>query len=158
MAGEYNLTNTILKRFLGKIKVSCECWEWLASKDKDNYGFFKCFGKQRKAHRISFWIFISKFDLDDSDIMICHHCDNPKCVRPDHLFLGNHLLNVEDQKSKGRTLKGRKNGQAKLYPNQVLEIRKRYSDGESQQSIGNVYNVSQVQISRIILNRNWLEV
>jgi len=81
------------------------CWTWNLSRDKDGYGFFWWKNKQLRAHKFS-WT-ISNGEIP-TGMMVCHKCDNPSCVRPDHLFLGTGKDNIQDCLRKGRGLQGRK--------------------------------------------------
>jgi hypothetical protein len=75
------------------------CHEWCAGRDKDGYGVFTAWGRPQRAHRVA-WI-LNRGSIPEG-MLVCHHCDNPPCVNPDHLFLGTHLDNVSDCKEKGR--------------------------------------------------------
>ncbi len=76
------------------------CWTWMAFVEHTGYGVFKIkFSDNAKAHRFS-W-FILNGEIPDG-MLVLHHCDNPKCVNPSHLFLGDHSDNQRDKISKGR--------------------------------------------------------
>ena len=75
------------------------CWVWTGGRDVNGYGNFSVRGKPSKAHRFSFEIHTGIIPTSE---MVCHHCDNPPCVNPDHLFLGNALTNNWDGFAKGR--------------------------------------------------------
>lgn len=83
---------------------------------------------------------------------VCHHCDNPNCVRPDHLFVGNALDNVADMIAKGRA---NHSGPAKLTRADAQSIRLRHASGETRKGLANAYGVSRSQIGRIVLGANW---
>lgn len=102
-------TEKRVNRFWSKVDKSGECWIWMGSFNENGYGQYgmgqveygKMFNKNFLASRYSFeatYGFINK-------LFCCHHCDNPKCVRPDHLFLGTQSDNMQDAKSKGRLKK-----------------------------------------------------
>ena len=103
-----------------------DCWVWIGRKDAKGYGVAKLHNTPVKAHRLSL------FGADDinNPLFACHHCDNPLCVRPDHLFAGEAIDNVRDMFAKGRAYGGPRNGQQrspnpnrKLTDEQVREIR-----------------------------------
>lgn len=102
------------KRFWSKVNKTDYCWEWTASLllNTCGYGQFKVgsmLDNSRKtvsAHRTSYELC---YGAIPRGMLVCHKCDNPKCVRPDHLFLGTHQDNSTDMCLKGRSLKGVKN-------------------------------------------------
>lgn len=76
-----------------------ECWLWIAHKIPSGYGQFNAMGKIMRAHRVS-WIL--KNGPIPPEKVICHKCDNPSCVNPNHLFLGTLKDNSRDMIKKGR--------------------------------------------------------
>jgi HNH endonuclease len=101
----FNSSN--IRRFLDKVEIKENgCIEWIAGRDVAGYGVFsvrKDIGEYKayKAHR--FALELSLGQILSSDIFACHHCDNPGCVSPDHLFPGTNRDNVDDMLSKGRS-------------------------------------------------------
>lgn len=82
-----------------KIQDIHECWIWLASsRNKDGYGNIKIKGKTNYSHRVAYELFYNTKIPDN--LLVCHSCDNPKCVNPNHLFLGSAALNNYDKKIK----------------------------------------------------------
>lgn len=147
-----------IRRFWSKVEIVDDknsCWNWNAGCFSDGYGAFYLAGKTRKAQRIS-WI-LSHGQL--GELCVLHKCDNPKCVRPDHLFLGTNVDNMRDKVSKNRTCCGEQHGGSKLSERQVTEIRKKYSNGEyTQVELGNLFKVSNVLISLIVNRKAWKHV
>jgi hypothetical protein len=76
------------------------CWNWIGCRDQRGYGIRRFRGKARKVHRISAHLYLGM--NIDSVLCVCHHCDNPSCFNPKHLFLGTMLDNVTDCRLKGR--------------------------------------------------------
>ena len=91
---------TIDDRFWEKVRKTRGCWYWTASTDPLGYGFFHVSGRKKvRAHRVA-------WELTNGPIpqgmLVCHTCDHPSCVRPDHLFLGTNDDNLKDMARKGR--------------------------------------------------------
>ena len=85
--------------FMRWFQPSDGCWEWQGAIDRDGYGIFSYSGKTHRAARVA-------LEIDGRALvgrqMACHHCDNPRCVRPDHLFAGTNQDNMKDMVRKGR--------------------------------------------------------
>lgn len=87
-------------RFWDKVLIGDECWVWQAGiKPHNGYGAFSLNGREMVAHRVA-WL-LCHGEIPDG-LRVLHHCDNPPCVRPDHLFLGTQKDNVLDAVAKGR--------------------------------------------------------
>jgi hypothetical protein len=131
------------------------CWNWVKYLDPAGYGRFCLNGKIVLAHRFSYEIHFEKLP---SWIYACHHCDNPPCVNPWHLFAGTHLDNIRDMIAKGRQVKhykgpsGEKARTAKLTDEVVLLIR---ADNRRTIELAEVYGVTQRTIQLIKSRETW---
>lgn len=93
-------TRSITERFWSKVRRSAGCWEWTASRTKRGYGqFLLTTGRPILAHRM---VWVLTHGVIPDGLYVCHKCDNPQCVRPDHLFLGSQGDNMRDMSAKGR--------------------------------------------------------
>lgn len=91
------------ERFWRYVDKAGECWTWTGGRTIDGYGNFRADGAGISAHRFSYQLHNGAIP---EGLFICHQCDNPPCVRPDHLFLGTPLDNVRDMYGKGRNVDG----------------------------------------------------
>jgi len=112
-------------RFWVSVKSSKDgCWEWQSYRDKNGYGSTSVKGVNWFAHRLS-WLF--HFGPIPDGMGVLHKCDNPPCVRPDHLFLGTQTINMLDMLTKGREARGERRNVSNLTAELVIEIRREYA-------------------------------
>ena len=160
-------TRSLEERFHGFTDKSTGdgCWLWQGSTDTDGYGRIAYKGKTHKAHRLSWQI--HKGQIPDG-MDVCHTCDNPPCVNPDHLWLGTDADNMRDRDQKKRTANGRKiRNTATLTEHQVRTMRKLWEkDGWGKpgrapkgsltySELGRRFRVTDVQAKNVILHRSW---
>lgn len=134
------------ERLLAKTRIVGECWEWQGYRDANGYGDTWFHKRHIRTHVVS-WI-LHNGELPPKTAVL-HRCDNPPCIRPDHLFVGTDRDNVIDMRDKGR------HGTAKLTQSQADEIRTLYRLGIRQTRIGVLFGISQSQVSDIVLGRCW---
>ena len=134
------------------------CWKWLlALGGSNNYGRCRWNGHEHQAHRLS-WL--CHFGDIPEDILVCHHCDNSWCIRPDHLFLGTSLQNTADMIAKGRDSfgwmsRGENNGHTHLTDEQVLDIRRKCVAGLTHDEIAEQYQVGRKTVDDINNGTRW---
>jgi hypothetical protein len=98
---ELKIDPPMIRRFWDKVEKSDGCWNWKASKNKQGYGRFGiAAGQSVNAHRVSYAIANGPIPIG---LFICHVCDNPSCVNPDHLFAGTRQDNIDDMMIKKRS-------------------------------------------------------
>lgn len=148
--GDVNLTDAEIDRFWQKVDKSSACWVWMGARNARGYGHFKLRKRVQVAHRVA-WV-ISHGSISDG-LVVCHKCDTPSCVNPDHLFIGTQADNVRDMVSKKRgvNLSGERHWNAKLSDLQVVEIRERYAQGDTTyQELAHEYQVTSEEIGKVI--------
>lgn len=155
-------------RFWDKVDKSEDCWIWIAgSYNQGGYGAFGVRGRSQLAHRVSWVLTYGSIPIG---ALVLHHCDNPPCVRPDHLFLGTRAMNNRDRQAKGRSAigdrhgfrvhpersaKGMQNARSKLTTIQVRTIRGLIDEGFSLSWIARGFRVSHSTIGAIRDGRSW---
>lgn len=131
------------------------CWIWTGGKNP-KYGTYNINGVTELAHRIT-WSFFNKATIPVG-MNICHRCDTPACVNPEHLFLGTPKDNTLDRISKGRIFNGEKANPSKLKENQVIEIKRAFLAGESSRKIAKRYGIAKSNVLHIFHGRTWAHI
>lgn len=153
-----------LERFWAKVdKVpghgpNGDCWEWRAGKYVNGYGCFYLGGRLVPAHRASHMLNIGP--IPEGHFVRHFACDNPPCVRPDHLRSGLPAENSRDMREKGRGRGwrfpgGAENHAAKLRPGDLETIRARVAAGELQRDVARDFGVSRTTINRAVRGVSW---
>lgn len=141
------------KRFWSKVNKGDGCWEFSGSRcGPSGHRQFHDGEKGTLAHRYSYAL---HFGGIPEGACICHRCDNPACVRPDHLFAGSQADNVADMVGKGRSRKGGKHWNAKLTRGDVVEIRRLAARGMMQKDIAERFGVSGTTVHKIVHRKRW---
>ena len=133
--------------------VGTPCWQWTAATNHKGYGKIGIGqGKWGLSHRVA-WL-LERGEIEDGQ-MVLHRCDNPGCVRPDHLFLGTAQDNSNDMVAKGRSQRGESHTAAILSSQDVLDIRDAIRRGERSKDLAEKYGVSRPTIAHIKTKRTW---
>lgn len=129
------------------------CIEWKRYIRPNGYGYISVGNVSVSVHRLAYEVWTGPIP---EGMLVCHRCDNRRCINPAHLFLGSHSDNSRDAVSKGRfpthrppRLSGASHPQAKLTDEEVRQIRRRLHAGESGVVLARQYGVTPTQISRI---------
>lgn len=149
---------TMEQRFWEKVKKGEGCWEWIGAKNPAGYGVLgssKSEGGVFSAHRFSY--LLHKGVIPDK-LWVLHSCDNPSCVNPYHLRVGDQSDNVMDAVERGRHVDnaGEKHGMSKLTRGDVKMIRGMYSGGGyTQKDIGEKFGVRDSTVCLIVNKKRW---
>lgn len=163
------IRKSIAERFWEKVHKTADCWVWMASRHPTGYGQFRFEGRNTRASRVA-WILTN--GPIPHGLLVCHHCDNPSCVNPSHLFIGTNLDNSNDKIRKGRARwwakgdprnprtvtppVGSLNPNAKLSHALAAEIRAKYAvPGVTQQQLWIEYGISRAALQRVLHGKTW---
>lgn len=132
------------------------CWLWIASKDTAGYGMLRLDGRSGRNHRAS------RLSLEwhlgrplSNGMWALHKCDTPACVKPDHLYEGTKLQNARDRVDRGRAARGSACGRSVLNDKLVLEMRKRYDEGERISSIASSVGCTHTTARNAVQRLSW---
>lgn len=179
------LASPVQTRFWKFVQKTNACWNWTGASLEKGYGRIGIGKSIILAHRLSYLIHLGEIPVG---MLVCHTCDNPRCVNPDHLFLGTHKDNFDDARRKNRIATGDRHGlrlhperaacgnnngthtcphrvakgerlpQAKLNARAILNIRRLRARGQTYASIARYYSVSDVTIKRVVERKTWKHI
>jgi HNH endonuclease len=138
-------------RFWKKVKKTPTCWLWIGGRHGTGYGQISSERTSYKAHRVSWEIHNGPIPIG---LHVLHDCDNPPCVRPDHLHLGTHAINMHEMALRGRAApkNGEQNGKVILTEKQARLIK--YGGGRGIDR-AREFGVSKATVSAIRKGRIW---
>lgn len=149
-------------RFWAKVQIGDGCWTWLAAVDADGYGVFqRTRSHPHRCIKAPRYMWETAHGPIPDGLLVCHHCDNPRCVNPVHLFLGTAADNSADAKAKGRLRghpfpRGSANGMSKLTEHEVRAIRQLHAGGfRSRKGLAARFGVSKGSIQAILERKSW---
>lgn len=166
---------TTLERIMSRVDTSSGCWEWTGTRLPAGYGRISVNGRHTYVHRLM-------WDLTHGAIpngmFVCHQCDNPRCVNPDHLFVATQKDNLADMRTKERhpwhgkrgdesllrqrpecILRGENNSMAKLSNIQVREMRRLFMTGtQTQRQLSRMFRINEGTVSLIVRGLAWVSV
>jgi hypothetical protein len=148
----------LAERFWPKVIKTSDggCWLWTAATNQRGYGVINLGPRGSGialAHRVA-WQLCGYPAISDG-LFLCHKCDQPACVNPDHLFTGTHNENMADMMRKGRSVRGEDRADAKLSAADVREVFALSKRGVSQYRIADQFGVCQPHISRVLSGQVW---
>ena len=146
----------IEKKFWSHVEKRDGCWLWAGCKMSNGYGDFRVMrdGKYRHVspHRLSYELHHGPIP---TGLNVCHSCDTPSCVNPNHLFAGTQAQNRRDCVAKNRQARGERHGMSKLTENQVKLIREQRTSGLSLRKIASRFAVSDTLVMKICRGDLW---
>lgn len=153
---KFHWRDTIEERFWRWVRKTDTCWEWKGHLSH-GYGSFTFHNHRDKAHRVSWELANGPVP---EGLFVCHHCDNRKCVRPDHLFLGDAFDNMGDAARKGRMIgmRGELSPHSRLTEEDVHGIRFLAAEGIPRKQIAKDYGIVLRHVSQVISGRRWAHV
>ncbi len=142
-----------LDRLLSRVTVTPDgCWFYNGPVDRDGYGRFSQDGRPVRAHRSAYRLLVGPIPPGKC---VCHICDNPACINPEHLWIGTHADNAADRNAKGRQAKGQRNGRAKLNCDAVRAIRAAASECTPKAEIARRFGISSRDVNKILSGEIW---
>lgn len=159
-------TPAIRDRFWSYVRKGPGCWLWLRGTFDNGYGQFRVGPRKMRTHRVSYLLSCGQIP---AGLRVCHTCDTPLCVNPDHLWLGTDADNVHDCQAKGRgrsaapaeisaRTRGELNHFSILSEKDVRTIRRLHGPGKSYKALASEFGVASSTIAAIIRRETWRHI
>lgn len=142
-------------RVMSYVNKADGCWLWTGLVNNHGYGIATIDGRQTSAHRVVYGLLVKPVP---KGLDLCHKCDNPLCVRPDHMFVGTRKENMQDAARKGRTCKGSAAPNAILNEDMVRIARKRAAAGEPIRKIARELSAPYKVLWQAVRGKSWRHV
>lgn len=151
-----------MKRLWHKIKKVGDCWEWQGARTEKGYGRLSINNRDKRAHRVAWEL---TYGPIPQGLLVCHHCDNPSCINPNHLFIGTHQDNINDAIKKGFPngwssggQSGEKHPQAKLNIITVKKMRELHKKGMTERKLAKMFHIGRTQAHRVVARIHWKDI
>lgn len=150
------MSKDALSRLMSRVSKTETCWLWTGPVNSSGYGGMGFQGRTQGAHRVAYQLLVGPIQ---QGLHVLHRCDNPRCVNPEHLWVGTRSENMQDASRKGRTNPfrgaGEANPRARLTRAQVVQAREWRAQEVSYAEIGRRLGVNSGTVHHAVNGRNW---
>ncbi|QKW15343.1 HNH endonuclease [Verrucosispora sp. NA02020] len=153
-------TKTPAQRFWAKVdqRNKNECWPWRGSTTTFGHGEFYVSPERRQVPAHVYALELATGESCPTGMEGCHHCDNPACCNPDHIYYGTRQQNVDDMWRRNRGRRGSRHASARVTEEIALRIRERFASGDTQPDLAGEFGLTDSGISSIVNGKTWAHV
>jgi hypothetical protein len=156
------MRKSLEQRFMEKVhpEPMSGCWLWGGCIDSKGYGQIRRGANTLGVAQATAVSLGLRGVVVPAGMVVCHRCDNPPCVNPDHLFIGTHKDNSDDKirKGRGNPVKGVGHYQARITDSDVISIRRAYKGGATLKELSATYGLNTSAIGHVVVGRTWKHV
>lgn len=139
-----------VEKFMSRVKKDSNgCWVWTGQLQKSGYGICGRMKNRTRAHRLSYQLFIGDIP---AGLNVLHHCDNPPCVNPSHLYAGTNWENSQDRVRRDRGIRGVRHPSAKITEDDARAI---FVDRRTQKEIAAAYGICKAAVYYVKIGHSW---